>query len=91
MLAIAGPHVQTQAAHARRAVHGIMPKLITEIFEMVQRVNKEEAHHSPRGTERPGGPGDRHYAYVLQTAGGHGGKPADLLKTDMIKKAYLGL
>jgi branched-chain amino acid transport system ATP-binding protein len=33
-----------------------------------------------------------HYAYVLQTGRVvMEGKPADLLKTDMIKKAYLGL
>jgi branched-chain amino acid transport system ATP-binding protein len=33
-----------------------------------------------------------HYAYVLQTGRIFmEGKPADLLQTDMIKKAYLGL
>jgi branched-chain amino acid transport system ATP-binding protein len=33
-----------------------------------------------------------HYAYVLQTGRMvMEGKPADLLKTDLIKKAYLGL
>ena len=72
---------------------GIMPKLITEIFEMIQRVNKEEGitillveQNVQEALELA------HYAYVLQT--GRiimEGKPADLLQTDMIKKAYLGL
>ncbi len=72
---------------------GIMPKLITEIFEMIQRVNKEEGltillveQNVQEALEIA------HYAYVLQT--GRiimGGKSADLLQTDMIKKAYLGL
>jgi branched-chain amino acid transport system ATP-binding protein len=72
---------------------GIMPKLITEIFEMIQRVNKEEGltillveQNVQEALEIA------HYAYVLQT--GRiimEGKSADLLQTDMIKKAYLGL
>ena len=72
---------------------GIMPKLITEIFEMIQRVNQEEGltillveQNVQEALEIA------HYAYVLQT--GRiimEGKPAELLKTDMIKKAYLGL
>jgi branched-chain amino acid transport system ATP-binding protein len=72
---------------------GIMPKLITEIFEMIQRVNKEEGitillveQNVQEALELA------HYAYVLQTGRiVMEGKPADLLKTDMIKKAYLGL
>jgi len=72
---------------------GIMPKLITEIFDMVQRVNKEEGltillveQNVQEALEIA------HYAYVLQTGRMvMEGKPADLLKTDMIKKAYLGL
>jgi len=72
---------------------GIMPKLITEIFEMIQRVNKEEGitillveQNVQEALELA------HYAYVLQTGRiVMDGKPADLLQTDMIKKAYLGL
>jgi len=72
---------------------GIMPKLITEIFEMIQRVNKEEGitillveQNVQEALELA------HYAYVLQTGRiVMEGKPADLLQTDMIKKAYLGL
>ncbi|MBI5967670.1 MAG: ABC transporter ATP-binding protein [Deltaproteobacteria bacterium] len=72
---------------------GIMPKLITEIFEMIQRMNKEEGitillveQNVQEALELA------HYAYVLQT--GRiimEGKPSDLLQTDLIKKAYLGL
>ena len=72
---------------------GIMPKLITEIFEMIQRVNKEEGitillveQNVQEALELA------HYAYVLQTGRiVMEGKPSDLLQTDMIKKAYLGL
>jgi branched-chain amino acid transport system ATP-binding protein len=72
---------------------GIMPKLIMEIFEMIQRVNKEEGitillveQNVQEALELA------HYAYVLQTGRiVMEGKPADLLQTDMIKKAYLGL
>jgi branched-chain amino acid transport system ATP-binding protein len=72
---------------------GIMPKLITEIFEMIQRLNKEEGitillveQNVQEALELA------HYAYVLQTGRiVMEGKPADLLQTDMIKKAYLGL
>jgi branched-chain amino acid transport system ATP-binding protein len=72
---------------------GIMPKLITEIFEMIQRVNKEEGitillveQNVQEALELA------HYAYVLQTGRiVMEGKPNDLLQTDMIKKAYLGL
>jgi branched-chain amino acid transport system ATP-binding protein len=72
---------------------GIMPKLITEIFEMIQRVNKEEGitillveQNVQEALELAD------HAYVLQTGRiVMEGKPADLLQTDMIKKAYLGL
>ncbi len=72
---------------------GIMPKLITEIFEMIQRVNQEERltillveQNVQEALEVA------HYAYVLQTGRVvMEGKPADLLQTDMIRKAYLGL
>ena len=72
---------------------GIMPKLITEIFEMIQRLNREEGitillveQNVQEALELA------HYAYVLQTGRiVMEGKPADLLQTDMIKKAYLGL
>ena len=72
---------------------GIMPKLITEIFEMIQRVNREEGltillveQNVQEALEVA------HYAYILQTGRiVMEGKPADLLQTDMIKKAYLGL
>jgi branched-chain amino acid transport system ATP-binding protein len=72
---------------------GIMPKLITEIFEMIRRVNREEGltillveQNVQEALELA------HYAYVLQTGRMvMEGKPADLLQTDMIKKAYLGL
>ena len=72
---------------------GIMPKLITEIFEMIQRVNREEGltillveQNVQEALEVA------HYAYILQTGRiVMEGKPADLLETDMIKKAYLGL
>ena len=72
---------------------GIMPKLITEIFEMIQRVNKEEGitillveQNVQEALELA------HYAYILQTGRVvMEGKPADLLQTDMVKKAYLGL
>jgi branched-chain amino acid transport system ATP-binding protein len=72
---------------------GIMPKLITEIFEMIQRLNQEEGltillveQNVQEALELA------HYAYVLQTGRiVMEGKPADLLQTDMIKKAYLGL
>jgi branched-chain amino acid transport system ATP-binding protein len=72
---------------------GIMPKLITEIFEMIQRVNREEGltillveQNVQEALEVA------HYAYVLQTGRiVMEGKPVDLLKTDVIKKAYLGL
>jgi branched-chain amino acid transport system ATP-binding protein len=72
---------------------GIMPKLIAEIFEMIQQVNREEGltillveQNVQEALEIA------HYAYVLQT--GRilmEGKPAELLQTDTIKKAYLGL
>ncbi|MEW6262413.1 MAG: ABC transporter ATP-binding protein [Thermodesulfobacteriota bacterium] len=72
---------------------GIMPKLITEIFEMIQRMNQEEGitillveQNVQEALELA------HYAYVLQTGRiVMSGKPADLLQTDLIKKAYLGL
>ncbi len=72
---------------------GIMPKLITEIFEMIQRLNKEEGitillveQNVQEALELA------NYAYVLQTGRiVMEGKPADLLQTEMIKKAYLGL
>ncbi len=72
---------------------GIMPKLITEIFEMIQRLNREEKltillveQNVQEALEVA------HYAYVLQTGRiVMEGKPADLLQTDMIRKAYLGL
>jgi branched-chain amino acid transport system ATP-binding protein len=72
---------------------GIMPKLITEIFEMIQRVNKEEGltillveQNVQEALELAD------YAYVLQTGRiVMEGKPTELLQTDMIKKAYLGL
>ncbi len=72
---------------------GIMPKLITEIFEMIQRVNKDEGitillveQNVQEALELAD------YAYVLQTGRiVMEGKPTDLLQTDMIKKAYLGL
>lgn len=72
---------------------GLMPKLVTEIFEMIQKLNKEEGltillveQNVQEALELAD------YAYVLQT--GRiimEGKPADLLQTEMIKKAYLGL
>jgi branched-chain amino acid transport system ATP-binding protein len=72
---------------------GIMPKLITEIFDMIRRVNKEEGltillveQNVQEALELAD------YAYVLQTGRiVMEGKPAELLQTDMIKKAYLGL
>jgi branched-chain amino acid transport system ATP-binding protein len=72
---------------------GIMPKLITEIFETIQRLNREEKltillveQNVQEALEVA------HYAYVLQTGRVMmEGKPAELLETDMIKKAYLGL
>jgi branched-chain amino acid transport system ATP-binding protein len=72
---------------------GIMPKLITEIFEMIRRMNQEEGitillveQNVQEALELA------HYAYVLQTGRiVMEGKPTDLLQTDMIKKAYLGL
>jgi len=72
---------------------GIMPKLITEIFEMVCRMNQEEGitillveQNVQEALELA------HYAYVLQTGRiVMEGKPNELIQTDMIKKAYLGL
>jgi len=72
---------------------GIMPKLITEIFAMIRRMNQEEGitillveQNVQEALELA------HYAYVLQTGRiVMEGKPTDLLQTDMIKKAYLGL
>ncbi len=72
---------------------GIMPKLITDIFEMIQRMNQEEGitillveQNVQEALELAD------YAYVLQTGRiVMAGKPADLLQTDLIKKAYLGL
>jgi len=72
---------------------GIMPKLITEIFEMIQRLNQKEGltillveQNVQEALEIA------HYAYVLQTGRiVMEGKSSDLLQTDMIKKAYLGL
>ena len=72
---------------------GIMPKLITEIFEMVWRMNQEEGitillveQNVQEALELA------HYAYVLQTGRiVMEGKPTELIQTDMIKKAYLGL
>ncbi len=72
---------------------GIMPKLTSEIFEMIQQVNKEEGltillleENLQEALEIA------HYAYVPQTGRMvMEGKPADLLQTDMIKKTYLGL
>lgn len=72
---------------------GIMPKLIIEIFEMIQRMNREEGitillveQNVQEALELAD------YAYVLQTGRIFmEGKPADLLQADLIKKAYLGL
>ncbi len=72
---------------------GIMPKLITEIFEMIQRLNQKEGltillveQNVQEALEIA------HYAYVLQTGRiVMEGKSSELLRTDMIKKAYLGL
>ncbi len=72
---------------------GIMPKLITEIFEMIRKVNQEEGltillveQNVQEALEVA------HFAYILQTGRiVMEGKPVDLLQTDMIKKAYLGL
>jgi branched-chain amino acid transport system ATP-binding protein len=72
---------------------GIMPKLITEIFEMIQRMNQEEGitillveQNVQEALELAD------YAYVLQTGRiVMEGKSSDLLQTDLIKKAYLGL
>jgi len=72
---------------------GIMPKLITEIFEMVWRMNQEEGitillveQNVQEALELA------HYAYVLQTGRiVMEGKSTELIQTDMIKKAYLGL
>ena len=72
---------------------GIMPKLITEIFEMIQRLNQKEGltillveQNVQEALEIA------HYAYVLQTGRiVMEGKSSELLQTDMIKKAYLGL
>jgi len=72
---------------------GIMPRLITEIFEMIQRVNREEGltillveQNVQEALEIA------NYAYVLQTGRiVMEGKSSDLLQADMIKKAYLGL
>lgn len=72
---------------------GIMPKLIVEIFEMIQRMNREEGitillveQNVQEALELAD------YAYVLQTGRiVMEGKPADLLQADLIKKAYLGL
>ncbi len=72
---------------------GIMPKLITEIFEMIQRLNQKEGltillveQNVQEALEIAD------YAYVLQTGRVvMEGKSADLLQTDVIRKAYLGL
>ena len=72
---------------------GIMPKLIVEIFEMIQRMNREEGitillveQNVQEALELAD------YAYVLQTGRiVMEGKSSDLLNTDLIKKAYLGL
>ena len=72
---------------------GIMPKLITEIFEMIQHLNKQEGltillveQNVQEALELAD------YAYILQTGRiVMEGRPADLLGTDVIKKAYLGL
>ena len=72
---------------------GIMPKLITEIFETIQRLNREEKLTIllvEQNVQEALEVAD--YAYVLQTGRVMmEGKPAELLETDMIKKAYLGL
>jgi branched-chain amino acid transport system ATP-binding protein len=72
---------------------GIMPKLITDIFEMIQRMNQEEGITILLVEQNVQEALDlAHYAYVLQTGRiVMSGKPADLLQTDLIKKAYLGL
>ena len=72
---------------------GIMPKLIIEIFEMIQRMNREEGitillveQKVQEALELAD------YAYVLQTGRiVMEGKSSDLLHADLIKKAYLGL
>jgi len=72
---------------------GIMPKLVTDIFEMIRQVNQEEGitillveQNVQDALELAD------YAYVLQTGRMvMSGKPSDLLQTDLIKKAYLGL
>ena len=72
---------------------GIMPKLIAEIFETIQRLNREEKLTIllvEQNVQEALEVAD--YAYVLQTGRVMmEGKPAELLQTDMIKKAYLGL
>jgi len=72
---------------------GIMPKLITEIFEMVWRMNQEEGITILLVEQNVQEALDlAHYAYVLQTGRiVMEGKPTELIQTDMIKKAYLGL
>jgi len=72
---------------------GIMPKLITDIFEMIQRMNQEEGITILLVEQNVQEALDlAHYAYVLQTGRiVMSGKPSDLLQTDLIKKAYLGL
>jgi branched-chain amino acid transport system ATP-binding protein len=72
---------------------GIMPKLVTEIFEMIQKIRQEEGltillveQNVQEALEAA------NYAYILQTGRIFmEGKPNDLLQTEMIKKAYLGL
>ncbi len=72
---------------------GIMPKLITEIFEMVQQVNREEGltillveQNVQEALEIA------HYAYVLQTGRVvMEGKPEEILEADMVRRSYLGL
>jgi branched-chain amino acid transport system ATP-binding protein len=72
---------------------GIMPKLVDQLFEMIRRINQEEditvllVEQNVREALELAD-----YACILQTGRVvQHGAGQDLLETDMIRKAYLGL
>jgi hypothetical protein len=93
MLAIARGLMSKPKPHAGRALHGIMPKLITEIRDDPAGQPGRRAHNPARGAERPGGHGSRPLRLHPANGAHRDGResPPDLPQTDLIKKAYLGL
>lgn len=72
---------------------GLMPKLVDEIFDLVQRIRDEEQVTILLVEQRVREAlGIADYAYVLQTGRIVAeGKGTDLLQTEVVRQAYLGI